>query len=114
MRLHHRDRRAEDTGPVLSESAGPMPRPRSLPKNTTVERYLGICETMATPAAIIVGAMLVAGVILLTNHYDVTHARDGSENVIRLNRWTGEIDMCAKDDKAISAGTAAGMNCEHR
>jgi hypothetical protein len=74
----------------------------------------GICENMATPAAIIVGAMLIAGVILLTNHYDVTHATDGSEKVIRLNRWTGAIDICAKDDQAISPGSAAAMNCEHR
>jgi hypothetical protein len=69
---------------------------------------------MSSPAAIIVGAMLVAGVILLTNHYDITPAPTGSETVMRLNRWTGEIDACAKDGNAISGSSAGGVNCQHR
>jgi hypothetical protein len=69
---------------------------------------------MYSPAAIIIGAVLIAGVILLTNHYEITPAPDRSETVMRLNRWTGEIDVCAKDGKTTSGSSAGGVTCEHR
>jgi hypothetical protein len=69
---------------------------------------------MYSPAAIIVGAVLIAGVILLTNHYEITPVPDGSKTVTRLNRWTGEIDVCAKDGKTTSGSSAGGVTCEHR
>jgi hypothetical protein len=60
---------------------------------------------MGTPAAIVVGAMLVAGALLLANHYEIAPAPDGSGE-LRLNRWTGEIEKCAKDAK-VAGGEAA-------
>ena len=46
-------------------------------------------------SAIIVGAVLIAGAILLANHWQVVENPDGS--VVRLNRWTGTVELCQKD-----------------
>jgi hypothetical protein len=69
---------------------------------------------MGTPAAVVIGAVLIAAAILLTSHYEVTMAPSGSAGsapVVRLNRWTGEVDMCAPTGNS-AAGTQ--LTCEHQ
>jgi hypothetical protein len=48
-------------------------------------------------AAIIVGAVLIAGAILLTNHWQVAENPADPGSVVRLNRWTGAMELCQRD-----------------
>jgi hypothetical protein len=54
---------------------------------------------MGIPIAIVAGAALIAGAVLITNHWQVLplHYQGISPMAPRLNRWTGRIDMCVLD-----------------
>jgi hypothetical protein len=71
---------------------------------------------MGTPAAVVIGAVLIAAALLLTTHYEVVIPAGGSAPVVRLNRWTGEVDMCAMDAKSANGNSAAGsqLTCGHQ
>jgi hypothetical protein len=58
---------------------------------------------MSTPCAIVIGAIIVAVAILLTNHWQLEPIDGGS--VYRMNRWTGEVGVCAIDPNSFSAGS---------
>ena len=63
---------------------------------------------MSTPVAVIVGALMIALAILMTNHWEVMPRpqaitlRSPPPTVYRLNRWTGFIDMCEVDTSTMS------------
>ena len=65
---------------------------------------------MGTPIAIVVGAGLIAGAILVANHWQ---AIPGTElgAMGRLNRWTGQIELCMADTSSITNAhpTLAGV-----
>ena len=61
---------------------------------------------MGTRIAIIVGAALIAAAILLTNHWQMQPAGGGTD-ALRLNRWTGTIDLCMLDPKSIKEGASS-------
>jgi len=54
---------------------------------------------MGTPAAIIVGAAIIAAAVLVTNHWQVMPGgyQGVAPMVFRFNRWTGLVDMCVVD-----------------
>ena len=62
---------------------------------------------MSTPAAVIVGALMIALAILMTNHWEVMPRpqaitlQSPPPTVYRLNRWTGFIDMCEVDTSTM-------------
>jgi hypothetical protein len=65
---------------------------------------------MGRNIAIIAGAALIALAILVTNHWEIHTGSNGMAATIRLNRWTGDIDVCALDTTVKTAGaTAAGL-----
>jgi hypothetical protein len=80
---------------------------------------------MGTPIAIIVGAVLIAVLIaaalLVTNHWQLQVANN-TATALRLNRWTGEVEVCALDAKSLrpETGSLAGalggarLECEHQ
>lgn len=45
-----------------------------------------------TPLAVIVGAGVIAFSVAFTGRYEIAAAN--SENIYRLDRWTGEIRQC--------------------
>jgi hypothetical protein len=49
---------------------------------------------MSVPAAIVVGAVIIAGAIVLTSHWSVQPV-SGRVGALRLNNWTGEVTWCA-------------------
>ena len=62
---------------------------------------------MKTPLAICVAGVLIAVAILTTGHWQLLGPRQSSgESVIRLNRWTGAIDICSIDPKSEAAAGA--------
>jgi hypothetical protein len=44
-------------------------------------------------AAIVIAGALIAGAIMLTNHWSFHQGAGASFNV-RLNRWTGAVETC--------------------
>jgi hypothetical protein len=64
---------------------------------------------MGTPIAIIVGAALVAAAICITGHWQMQTTNEGGISmVMRLNRWTGTIEICLLDSTTIPRDTIAG------
>jgi len=67
---------------------------------------------MGVPVSIIIGAILIAAAILVTNHWQIEYS---SAVVARLNRWTGSIELCALDPRSVGAGatslSGAQMKC---
>jgi hypothetical protein len=87
-----------------------------------IHRINAVCplETGRRPAhircmgrniAIVVGAGLIALSILVTHHWElIPSGTNGLAATIRLNRWTGSIDVCGIDAKSDRrSGTAAGV-----
>ena len=66
---------------------------------------------MGRNIAIIAGAGLIALAILVTNHWElIPSGTNGLGATIRLNRWTGAIDVCGIDSKSERrSATAAGL-----
>jgi hypothetical protein len=46
---------------------------------------------MSTNISILVAGFLIAVAVFLTNHWQIAGE---SDNLFRLNRWTGEISFC--------------------
>jgi hypothetical protein len=70
---------------------------------------------MGNPTAIIVGSALIAGAILLTNHWQLLSTNSGSleAGVVRLDRWTGTVTVCGVDRfAAIAAKTTVGTDLD--
>ena len=70
---------------------------------------------MGRNIAIVIGAALIAGAILITNHWMIIPG--GSNSIaatVRLNRWTGSIDVCSLNAKSVTGSTASGiqLTCE--
>jgi hypothetical protein len=49
--------------------------------------------TTSVPAAIVLGAVIIALAIAFSSHWSV-QTISGRPGVIRLNRWTGEVVWC--------------------
>jgi hypothetical protein len=69
---------------------------------------------MVQAAAIVVGAVLVAAAIMVTNHWTLQTGAADFTTAVRLNRWTGSIDICFLDPSSIAAGakSLAGARLE--
>ena len=70
---------------------------------------------MGQSIATIVGAGLIALAIMVTNHWEIIPGGANSiAATIRLNRWTGSIDVCALDAKSVTGSNASGiqLTCE--
>ena len=50
---------------------------------------------MGTNIAILVGAVLIATTIAVTNHWQIAAA---TGDFWKLNRWTGEVSLCRRFD----------------
>jgi hypothetical protein len=61
---------------------------------------------MKTPLAIGAAGALIAIAILITSHWQLLGRLSNGESVIRLNRWTGTIDICSIDPKSEAAAGA--------
>ncbi len=48
---------------------------------------------MGTNMAILVGAVLIAATIAVTNHWQIAAS---TGNFWKLNRWTGEVTLCGR------------------
>jgi hypothetical protein len=67
---------------------------------------------MPTFISILVGAALVALAILLTNHWDMATPTGSNLTMMRLNRWTGTIEICSFDGVGPSGSFAgAELRC---
>ena len=64
---------------------------------------------MKSEWAILAGALLIAGAILATNHWQMATLSGGG--IVSLNRWTGEISACiAKEpDSDAPKGTTLAV-----
>jgi hypothetical protein len=62
--------------------------------------------------AIVLGASLIAAAILIVNHWTINTTADGLTAAARLNRWTGDIELCAVNPKTLSGGDVAGARLE--
>ena len=70
---------------------------------------------MGQVAAIIIGTGLIALAIMLTNHWTIIPGGPNSiAATMRLNRWTGAIEVCSVSAKSTAGSNAAGlqMTCE--
>jgi hypothetical protein len=78
-------------------------------------RFRAHIREMGRNVAIVVGAGLIALAIMVTNHWAIIPG--GSNSIaatIRLNRWTGSIDVCSLNAKSVTGSNASGLQltCE--
>jgi hypothetical protein len=65
---------------------------------------------MGQVGGIIIGAALIALAIMVTNHWQLLpNGTNGLAATIRLNRWTGAIDVCALNKNSPTGSNAAGL-----
>jgi hypothetical protein len=65
---------------------------------------------MGQTFAIVAGSGLIALAILVTNHWAIIPGGPNSiAATIRLNRWTGTIDVCSINAKSPTGANAAGL-----
>jgi hypothetical protein len=62
--------------------------------------------------AIAFGALLIAAAIMITNHWTINTTADGLLVAARLNRWTGQIEICAINPKTITGTDVAGAKLD--
>jgi hypothetical protein len=69
---------------------------------------------MGQSIAIVVAGAMIATAILVTNHWTLQTGAADFTTAVRLNRWTGAIDICFLDPNSIAAGskTLAGARLE--
>jgi hypothetical protein len=70
---------------------------------------------MGQNIAIVVGAGLIALAIMVTNHWAIIPGGANSiAATIRLDRWTGSIDVCSLNAKSVTGSNASGiqLTCE--
>jgi hypothetical protein len=69
---------------------------------------------MRTPLAIVAAGLIVAVAILIVERWQLFVPQPTAPGIVRLDRWTGAIDMCAMDAKTIKGDNIAGakITCE--
>jgi hypothetical protein len=75
--------------------------------------FAGLCDCwmrggcynsiMKTRLAICAAGAMIALTILITGHWQLLGRLSNGESVIRLNRWTGTIDICSIELKSEAA-----------
>jgi hypothetical protein len=111
-------------GSVIARAQGPVARrigrkrpPVRLWQTSGVEKGWvgGHIRRMGQNISVVVGAGLIAMAIMVTNHWAIIPGGQNSiAATIRLNRWTGSIDVCSLDAKSVSGSNASGLQltCE--
>jgi hypothetical protein len=66
---------------------------------------------MPTFVSILVAGALIALAILLTNHWDINTPTGSNLTMMRLNRWTGAIEICAFDGVGPGGFAGAELRC---
>jgi hypothetical protein len=67
---------------------------------------------MSQAVAIVFGAGLIALAIMVTHHWELIPGGANSLSAtIRLNRWTGSMDVCALDGKTLSYASGIKLTC---
>jgi hypothetical protein len=69
---------------------------------------------MGQSFAIVAAGAMIAAAILVTNHWTLLAGASDFTTAVRLNRWTGAIDICFLDPNSLAAGakTLAGARLE--
>jgi len=70
---------------------------------------------MGQSTAIIIGAVIVAAAIMVTNHYQLfISEHTGLGAAMRLDRWSGTIDICVTDVSTFNGKDLRGskLTCE--
>jgi hypothetical protein len=67
---------------------------------------------MWTPISIIVGAVLIAAAMLIVNHWQLQVIDTAS--ALRLNRWTGDVEIFLDNKSVPEGGSLAGAKLECR
>ena len=78
-------------------------------------RFAAHIREMGRNITIVVGAGLIALAIMVTNHWEIIPGGANSiAATIRLNRWTGSIDICSLNPASATGSTASGiqLTCE--
>jgi len=71
-----------------------------------------ILTVMTTGLNTIVAAAIIAASILISHHFDIVAQAGGA--AIRLNRWTGAVDVCTLEVTPSASGDVRGsqLRCE--
>jgi hypothetical protein len=67
---------------------------------------------MGRNISIVVAGALIAAAILIVNHWTINTQADNLVAAARLNRWTGEIELCPLDVKTLSGSDVRGGKLE--
>jgi len=67
---------------------------------------------MGTPVSIVIGAALIAAAILVVGRWSVFPAPSGLAGVVKVDRWTGSMVLCAMDARDLRGPSVAGMPLE--
>ena len=65
--------------------------------------------------SIIAAGVLVAAAVLITNHWQITLLNPSIPTVVRLDRWSGVIDVCVLDPASMrnpNSFVGADVNCK--
>jgi hypothetical protein len=62
--------------------------------------------------AIVIAGGLIALAIMITNHWTINTLANGLTAAARLNRWTGEIELCSVEVKTLSGFNVSGAKLE--
>jgi hypothetical protein len=107
------DRAAKGASPAaLARKRPPVRLWQTSGKKGGVEGHV---RRMGQNIAVVVGAGLIAMAIMVTNHWaTIPGGKNSIAATIRLNRWTGSIDVCSLNAKSVSGSNASGLQltCE--
>ena len=68
---------------------------------------------MGQSIAIVVAGAMIAAAILVTNHWTLHTGASDFTTAVRLNKWTGAIDICFLNPNSLAgAKTLAGGKLE--
>jgi hypothetical protein len=67
---------------------------------------------MGRNIAIVVAGGLIALAIMITNHWTINTLANGLTAAARLNRWTGEIELCSVNVQTLSGANVTGARLE--
>jgi hypothetical protein len=63
---------------------------------------------MSNAWATIAAGLIIGAAILLVGRWHAFAPQTGGLGIVRLDRWTGEMDVCAIDPATLKGSTVAG------
>jgi hypothetical protein len=67
---------------------------------------------MERAIAIVLAGLMISASILLTHHWMIVAPQAGSRGIVRLDRWTGTITVCAASEISAKGNDMTGVELD--